>query len=175
MTSRNGQEAEGFLGALALISTAAALMCLGLVVALLGFRSGLGTPPSLLILCAAIVVSAAYAPFLLPHSQHGRLDRARFVYPLLMLAVMFSPILQLWLPSRLGYVYLVTGVAGILRAVPYLGQSDWRTLAAVGVASGVMALHLLTAQGLHASAFLPEHWPWAGSPGITICTPPSPA
>ena len=73
-----------------------------------------------------------------------------------MLAVMFSPILLLWLPSRLGYVYLVTGVAGILRAVPYLAQSDWRTLAAVGVVSGVMALHLLTAQGLHASAFLPE-------------------
>jgi hypothetical protein len=60
-------ESDGLPAALALISTAAATICLSLVVALLAFRSGLGTPPSILLLCAAIVLSSAYAPFLAPN------------------------------------------------------------------------------------------------------------
>ncbi len=153
---RSDKEADEFPSALALVSTAAATICLSLVVALLAVRSGLGTPPSLLILCTAIVLSAAYAPFLVPKSYHARLDYTRFVYPLLMVAVLFSPLLLLGLPPRLGYVYVITAVAGVIRAVPYLALSGWRKLSTVVVACVVMGFHLFTAQGLHGSAFLPE-------------------
>ena len=141
---------------MALISTAAATICLSIVMLLIGFRSGLGTPSSLVILCAAIVGSAAYAPFLMPTSCHARLEGAKFVYAWLMLAVMFSPLLLLWLPSWLGHVYVITALAGVVRALPYLARSGGRALATVIVACVVLGFHLFTAQGLNASAFLPE-------------------
>ena len=153
---RSHRETDEFLGALALISTAAATICLSIVMLLIGFRSGLGTPSSLVILCAAIVGSAAYAPFLMPTSCHARLEGAKFVYAWLMLAVMFSPLLLLWLPSWLGHVYVITALAGVVRALPYLARSGGRALATVIVACVVLGFHLFTAQGLNASAFLPE-------------------
>jgi hypothetical protein len=149
-------DADEFLGALALLSTAAVTICLTVLVALLAVRSGLGTPPSLLIVCVGIVLSAAYAPFLVPRSQRARLDSARFAYPLLMLAVTFSPVLLLTLPPGLGHLYALTGVAAAVRAAPYVVGSGRRALLAVSVAGVVLGVHLFVAQGLHASAFLPE-------------------
>jgi len=149
------RETDEFLIALALISTATGTICLSIAVLLLGTRSGLGTPPFLVILCVAIVGSAAYAPFLLPKACRSRLDAAKFVYALLMLAVMFSPLVLLWLPSWLGYVYVIGALAGVVRAVPYVAGSGWRALATVAVTCVVLGFHLFTAQGVH-SAFLPE-------------------
>jgi hypothetical protein len=148
--------ADEFLCGLALVSTAGTVLCLSLVALLVALRSGLGTSPSLVVLCAAVLVSTAYAPFLIPGSWRRRLTGAKFLYALLMVAVLFSPILCLWLPASAAYGYVVAGLLGVVRAAPYVARARWRALAAVVVAGAILGVHLMTAQGLQASAFLPE-------------------
>jgi hypothetical protein len=147
---------EEFLQALALISTASLVFCLTITALLLVARSGLGTPGPLVLLCASTVLSAAYAPFLIPERWHPRSTAAKGIfYPLLMLVVLFSPIVLLWLPSWLAYLYVIAGLIGFSLSLPCLARLSWRSLAVIVLTCIVLGFHVFTAQGLH-GAFLPE-------------------
>jgi len=84
------------------------------------FRRGLWTPPLLIAACAAIFSCAAFAPFLLPARWREKCSARLFVYPLLSLAVLASPLLTWRFHSWSVCGYGLLALVALLRALPKL-------------------------------------------------------
>lgn len=83
-------------------------------------RKGLYTPRLLILACIFIFISAAFSPFLFPARFHQRFSSRLFVYPLISLAVLASPLLFWRFHSYAIYFYAILGIAGVFKGLPHL-------------------------------------------------------
>jgi hypothetical protein len=120
-------------------------------------RSCLGDPPLLVALCPLVMTAAVLAPFLLPERLQETVPR--FVYPLLTLGVLLSPMLVVLTGRSLGLLYPLLAAAGVLRVAPRLREVGWTRLGGGATAALVLAPYLLTEIHRHpfAHVFLPEY------------------
>jgi hypothetical protein len=79
------------------------------------FRSGLAFPGTLFFTCLSLLAVTALLPSALASWRHPLLDRSAYLVPLSGAAVLFSPILALWVGPGVKYVY--TLLAAILLPV----------------------------------------------------------
>ncbi len=133
-----------------------ALLSVGTTGVVLWARACLENPPLLVAFSPLVMTAAVFAPFLLP--ERWQESAPRFVYPLLTLVVLLSPMLVVVTGRALGLLYPILAVAGLVRGAPWLREGGWRGLAWRATAALVLAPYLLTEilRKPYAHIFLPE-------------------
>jgi hypothetical protein len=120
-------------------------------------RSCLENPALLLALCPLVLTAAVFAPFVLPLARQETVPR--FVFPLLTLLVLLSPMLLGLAGRPLALVYPVLAALGIVRAARPLASAGWRAAALLAIGTAVLAPYFLSEILRHpyAHIFVPEY------------------
>jgi hypothetical protein len=133
-----------------------AMVSAGTTAVVLLARACLENPPILAAFGPLVMTAGVFAPFLLPMRWQERAPR--FVYPLVTLAVLLSPILVVVTGRAVGIVYPILAAAGLVRGIPVVLAGGWRRLAWSTTAALVLAPYLVSEilRIPYAHIYLPE-------------------
>jgi hypothetical protein len=123
-------------------------------------RTGLGSPLRLAAGCPLLLVSAAFSPFVLPGPWLERLSgRTAFVFPLMSLVVLLSPIVVFLTVPALAMLYAPIAALGVRGALPHLRRVPPRHALLLPFGASVLAVYLFAEvyQYPFAHVFAAEH------------------
>ncbi len=153
-----GADTQPLLAGLAYAAVFCALVSAVLTALVTGARSGLGSPPALVIACPLLLAAAAFAPFLLPARWRPCFDAAPFVFPLASLAVLLSPILVFLTARSLIVLYPALVVLGVRGALPFLRRLRRRDVVGLALGAALLGVYLFAQlyRRPYAHVFAPE-------------------
>jgi len=122
------------------------------------FRHGLELPARLLLACLSITGAAAFSPFLLTGRWRERIAGRDYLFFLLILLVLLSPLLVFVVGNGLFFFYPVLAVLALFRSRDYIRGLGRSNLAFIFHGAPALAIYLLLAieSRAYAHIFLPE-------------------